>query len=558
MRVLLSAALAAWLPLAAAAQQPVGPPIPLLTPPSAPENPPATSLPASPPPEPAEPGRTITAEPLAPPGPGWSGDLSPPAGALPSDLWRGTPRPLAETLLALLPDTTSPALQALVRRLLLSPGAAPAGTDPPGAETRLAGLRAAALLRLGEADAVRKIIAAAPDKQRSALQPLLIEADAVEGRADAACDKVAAAIRQDQSVFWQRALVECQVLRAETEKATLGLQLLVEQERAAKVEPEHALAIAVAALAGHSAPPTVDKLDHADPLLICALAAAKRRLAPALVATLRADLALTLARDEQADPESRLLAAERAAALGAMPPRQLRDLYTSAASEVPAPGRGDSGLERARRFAAIGTADTAAERLADITAFADLFPAREDGGLLLAARLVAPELHKISPNPGLANAAPAAARLLIAAGEYDAAAAWLPLEPKEGAELRAALALAKPGADKREAETKRPTLLALRLALGAAVAAEEWTHLPAAAWTAPGPPSPPLAPWLDLADAAAAKRVAETALAAVLVAAPQGTIAKDPAALYAAVKALDRVGLAADARAFAVEAALVR
>ena len=47
-------------------------------------------------------------------------------------------------------------------------------------------------------------------------------------------------------------------------------------------------------------------------------------------------------------------------------------------------------------FAAIGEANSPAERLARIAAFADSFPAKDES-LVLAARLVAPELLRVAP-----------------------------------------------------------------------------------------------------------------------------------------------------------------
>jgi hypothetical protein len=562
MRVPLIACLALWLcPTAVLAQQ-VGPPIPLVQPPApSSAGPPPAPASAWPPPaaQPAEPSRTITGEPLTPPGVGWSGETAP-APALPRDFWHGTPRALAEILLARLPDTTSPALQALVRRLLLSPGEAPTGADPDATPVLLPGLHAAALLRLGETDAARRVIAAVPEQHRAALQPLVVEADAIEGHIDAACDKVREAIRRDQGVVWQRALIACQVVDGDADKASLGLQLLAEQGRGGQRDSDQDLAIAVDALAGRPTPAIIERLDDPDPTLLWALAAAKRRFAPGMIATLRADLALSLARDERAAAETRLLAAERAAACGALPVAQLRELYGALARAVPASGKGDGTLDRARWFAAIGEANSPAERLARIAAFADSFPAKDES-LVLAARLVAPELLRVAPDATLAKAAASSARLLLAAGEYDAARRWLELDVADIAELRQVLALAVPDAAPatgKAAATTDPTLLALRVALGTPLTAADLNGLPAPAWKTLGPPASPIAPWLDLNDAASGKRIGETILAAVLVAAPHGALVSDPVAVSAAVKGLTQVGPAADARHLAVETALAQ
>ena len=98
-------------------------------------------------------------------------------------------------------------------------------------------------------------------------------------------------------------------------------------------------------------------------------------------------------------------------------------------------------------------------------------------------------------------------------------------------------------------------LLAAWLALiPAAVFAEQPSQ-------APGPPipllpSPPPAAWFELAEAARAKRIGETVLAAILVASPAETLATDPISLFAAASGLREVGLEADARRLAVESAV--
>jgi len=544
-------------PTLAAAQQLVqqlGPPIPLVPQSVAP---PRTGAPVGP--EPGPPKSLLPSEPAGPATPGWAGETAPEGEPLPRDFWRGTPRALAAFLLARLPDTTSPALQAVERRLLLSPGAAPAGPDPGSPETALPVLRAAALLRLGEVEPARAVIAAMSERDRAAAAPLQVEADLLAGDLSQACDRVADAIRRDQAMVWQRALVACQALQGEGEKADLGLQLLSEE----KAGRDEALGVAVDALAGRPAPAVIERLDAPEPLLLRALDAAGRRLAPPLVARLRGDLAAVVALDDKAPAETRVLAAERATATGALPVDRLRRLYGSVAEEE-ANGAASAALDRARRFAAILAAPDPVERLGRIVAFTENFPDREAGGFLLAARVVAAPLHEIGPDPTVAGAAAPAARLALAAGDYEAARHWIEIDPAGAPELGTVLALAtgQPATSQPAAGpsgtggARGPMLLAVRSALGDPIAPAEWTRLPAAAWAVPGLPAAPPAAWLDLSDAAGAKRVGEAALAAVLVAAPQGGLAKDPVALHSAVEGLRRIGLTSEARRLAAEAAL--
>jgi hypothetical protein len=525
------------------AGQSLGPPISLV--------PPFAASPAIPPPVSSHEG-AIAGEPLALPSLGWSADMAPPQEALPDTFWRGTTRETADLLLARVPATLSPALQSLARRLLLSPAAAPEGPDE--GEGALPALRAAALLRLGELDAARAVIAAIPERERRPALPLAVAADAIDGDIEPACAAVREAVRGDQGAFWQKSLIACQGLQGEAEQASLGLRLLAEEQG----PPDEALTIAIDALAGRPSSAPIGRADALDPLTLRLLVAARQSLAPALVAALPSDPALCLALDEKAPDATRLAAAERAARFGALPPDRLRTLYLALAGS----GETASGPEfdLARRFAAIGLAETNAERLDRIVGFADAFGASQPGGLALAGRLVLPDLREIEPEPRLAASASVAARLLIAAGDAKAASRWAaPVSGTEDHALRFLVALATGrealSVDQPEA-MRNPMRLALATALGQPVSSAAWARLPQSSWVGTGPPSPPLAAWLELAEAVRAKRIGETVLATIMVAAPTGTLSSDPIALFAAVSGLRQIGLEADARRLAVEAAL--
>ncbi len=507
------------------------------------------------------------------PAAGWDWGTPLARDTLPDALWRGTSRKMADVLLAMLPDTTSPALQSLERHLLLSGGAAPEG--PEAGDDRLPGLRAGALLRLGELDAARAVIAAIPQAERGPALPLAVAADAIGGDTRRACSTVREMVRRDEAPFWQTALIACQALQGEIEQARLGLQLLTEEPHGPRAK---VLAAAVETLAGRPPPAFIDPTNTLDPLSLRLLVAARWELKPALVNTLRPDLALCLALDEEAPAATRLTAAERAARYGALSPDRLRELY----STLSVGGRpGEAGaLDHARLFAAIAEAGTPAERMARIAGFTEAFGSRQGDGFALAARLLLPALREIDPDPSLAGSAPLATRLLIAAGDIRAARRWGGLASgylasgylasgylasgylasgDEEHSLHFLLALVAPQEELApdQEDAPRPILfLILASALGEPVPAADLAALPAAGWTAAGPPSPPPAAWLDLAEAAAGKRIGETALAAIIDASQGGTLSTDSVALYTAVSSLNRVGLTADARRLAVEVAL--
>ena len=514
--------------------QNLGPPIPLY---------PETSPPAG----------SITSQSLAPPAAGWSGGTMPPGKPLPADFWHGTPRALADILLSHLPTTPSPALQRLERRVLLSQGAAPEGADAPGLD--LAMLRAKALLRLGEVKAARAVIDALPEEKREPSWPLYVEVAAIAGKLDRACHTVRDRIHLDQGVFWQRALVGCQGLEGKIGQARLGLQILAEE----KTPQDDGLSTAVDALAGRPAPKTVDRLVNPDPLALRLLVAAHRQLSPALIRSLRPELARTVALDDKAPAATRLAGAERAARFGALPARRLAALYKDLA--VAAGSEGGPAVVHARQFAAIEHGAAPADRLSRALAFAGQLG--RVSGLGLAARLIAPQLRAINPDPTFAGSALTAARLLIAAGHIAWARRWTELVPapeRRGLSLLLHLADGPGAADAQPAnpaEMAHSVLsLALFAALGERVAPAAWVGLPPPSWTAAGRPAASAVSWLDLTEAARAGRVGETALAAVLVATSNGALSTDPVVLHAAVAGLKRVGLDDDARRLALEAAL--
>jgi hypothetical protein len=519
---------------AAVSGQQLGPPIPLL-----PKAPPAS-------------GGGVTSAPLAPPAPGWSAEVSPKGEPLPKDFWQGTPRALADTLLALLPDTRSYTLQELERRLLLSPGEAPSGPDAAG--LYLPYLRARLLLRLGELAAVRAVVAATPETERRQLWRLAVAADVIDGRVDRACGTVRERVRNDKELFWQRALIACQALEGKISEASLGLQILAEE----RATPKGGLEIAVDALAHRPAPETITQLSQPDPLLLRVILASGRRLDPSLVHRLSPELALAVARDEKAPPATRLLAALRAARFGALRMQRLRALLLSEAGASP----GDPASSPARGFAAISAASDTADRLTRVMAFARGL-ARSDR-FTLGARVVAPTLREIPPNPSLAASALGAARLSLAVGDSAQAQRWVTLVPAtERRMLRLLFHLAEVPSDAAEssdsdvAEIAHSVLsLALFAGLGKPVPPAAWVVLPPPSWTVTDRLAAPAASWLDLAEAAQAKRIGETVIAAIIVASFQGKLSTDPVVLYTVISSLERIGLESEARRLALEAAL--
>jgi hypothetical protein len=519
--------------------------------------------PAAPTPTPSA-DDSISATPLAPVDPAWVGTLGAPQ-ALPQTMWQGTPRSVVAAALPGLSPTTSPVLQDLSRRLLLSNATAPAGqdrSDQPG----LATLRVERLAALGEVEGAIAVVDALPSAFRDeSMARRRVELAFAKNDAEEACRSVQTNIARYQSVWWDRALIACQALTGDREKAALGISLLHEQK--APVDPT--FDALVAAVGGRAL--KLEKLAQPTPMLATLLAASKSTQARELLgeadpATLRA-----WASNDSVPALQRLAAAERAAALGAISPEALADLYAKASftpeelgqaikqGKTPANPR-----DRALLYQVARSDPAAGARTAALAALLD--DARKRGVFMLTARVLAPIVLELAPSEELAPFAPEAMRALYAAGRADAAAPWLAIaDPASVPNLTLLGQLASGGtlapasfdaviaalAERNPHQAAIVLALATGLGISPSVAVEgrlaEKPH--DGAW-------PAAALWLDQRQAAAKRRLGETVLMTLLIMRSGERLSLEPVVLADAVAGLAAVGLEGDARALALEAAL--
>lgn len=546
----------------AAAQ--LGPPIPLV--PSATPAEPAPPAAAAPAAKTAP--EDIEAQPLAPSDASWTGTLGPNDGALPQTMWRGTERSFLAAALPRLAPSSSPAVQDLARRLLLSDAGSPAGTDPPDRPS-LAALRLDRMLALGLVKPAIEI----GDRLPSNSPGDLMDRDRVELRfaahdIDGACKVVSDRIGRYQNlVWWDRALIACQALAGQGDKASLGLSVLREQ----KAPDDPPFDTLIDALQGHAR--KIDKLGEPTPLRLTLLAAAKQALpGDALAAAGPAALA-AYAASEVVPALQRLPAAERAALLGALAPDALGALYQSIEpkqDEQQAALKDDKPPDARVRAVLYSVARSSAPAATRETAIAKLFEdGKKRGAFALTARLVAPALGELDPGTADAGFAADAARALLLAGGADAAKPWIdaanapelrflswlataPDQGDTGALFKnavAALASRNSGAAPAEADL----MVALAAALGASLGPLDWAPLMAPPHAAKLPSAALI---VDQQQAVAQRRIGETVLSTLLVIASGERLSLEPVLLEGAVTALRAVGREADARAIAVEAAV--
>jgi hypothetical protein len=526
-------------------------------------------------PDAAEAHNGIRVDTLAPLDPDWAGPLTEADGGFPLDLWRGAPVALVTAVVPRIAATGSPTLQSLTRRLLLTnakpPDDAVAGRD----RISFMALRADRLVAAGQIAAARALLAIAPASgdlesiDRRSVDLALLDNDGKD-----ACDRVGEDVRRYEGVWWRRALIACQAMSGDNAKASLGLDLLHEQ----KAPADEAFDTLVEAVGGRRA--KLDRLSDPSPFDLTLLAAAKLPLPNDALAAASPAVLRAWAGADGAPAPQRLVAGERAAALGAISLADLRSLYGDAEftpdERAAAIGRAPLDQE-ARGHALLYTAaesqnfgPTRAETLQ-----AMLAAARHAGDFVFVARVAEPLLLEVRPSRDLAWFAPNAARALLAAGRNGEAQAWIAVAsaesmadlfipwrlalgrdgPSWNAKLFAA-ALAETAKSDDDSGPRRAALaLTLLGGFDEAVAAADWASLaaplPVVSLDLPGAPV-----WFELPRAAAAKRLGETVLLALVTAGEGDRLTAQPARLARTIAALREVGLEGEARSIALEAAL--
>lgn len=568
--LLIYAAASAFVPLAWAQ---TGAPTPLL-PPSSP--PPESSLPPppvvlAPTPEPAPVApddANIQTQPLAPVDPSWTGTLGAADHALPHDMWSTTPRAFIDTVLPLLQPTTSPVLQDLARRLLLSDAIAPSGPDPANGPS-LTDIRLDRLLALGDGEGAALIDALPQNNTSEGFDRDSVELRIVAGDLAGACRTVTNRVARYQDQWWSEAVIACQALTGAYDQASLGLSAMRDQKSAR----DPVFETLIDTILGHRG--KIEKLPNPTPLRMTLLAAAKLPLPGETFASAGPAALAVWATSDKLPITARLAAGEKAEAFGALPPAGLGLLYGAYQAKPEEQGAllksgklPDDPRSRAILYDLARTSDPGAMR---VTALAPLIAdARRRGAFMPMARLVAPLVVELQPAPEYQSFAGDAARVLLAARDYDRAAAWVDLAGRS--ELHVIAGFAQPAGGEDNVQPPLGDAIAALTALDPTAASRQADLLVSLAAALGEPASgfdlasilraphqgmlPNGALWLDQEQAAKARRVGETVLTTLVLASAGDRLSAEPIVLAQAIAGLEAVGLDADARALAVEAAL--
>jgi len=565
----------------AAQAQGVGQPVPLGPPPgvdSLPE-PAGTTLKVVPSPlfetqpaKPREPGTGhFELQELKAPDPEAVGILDDRQGGFGPTMWQGTQAATLRRLLPQIPVANgSRVARALARRLLLTAAAADGGSagSPPILE-----LRAERLYAMGETEGLAALLKSAPSAITSpALSRLKVDAFLLAGDAKAACAEAATQPGTADS----RLQVFCMLSNGKALEANMALDLMRDRK-----DTDHAFIAAAEAMSG-TPPAKVDKLSNPTALHLAAFAAAKLPLPADTAANAPPPLLTAIIASPAASAETRLLAAERAEALGVIDTDALRKLYAGTAftpeQQQATLTQGDKSPRGRVLLLRAAQAEPAPATRAELVSRL-LAASVERGAFAATARLYAPVIAEIKPAPDLAPFAPALARALYAAGRPDTAGNWLALVKSDPGLGRAAddlWALARlghhGGADTsppaaiaawhgardlppEAAERRAAITFALLQAVGDQVPAAEWLSLLSGPLASTQPaPKPALKAMLRAS--AEALRLGETVLLALISLGEGGLDKADPDTLNRAVVFLRMVGLDREARDLAIEAAL--
>ena len=279
-----------------------------------------------------------------PPAENWNSPVQPPApqlsagesrgeSALPPDLWRGLDAGALARLLAQVPiPSRSPALASLIGRALAT------GPEGAGGETAM---RITALEWAGQVDRLIEMLGQANEPGAGTSYALALLA---AGRNDEACAVELGTGQTDGAAKRATFLIPVYCATASGDKDAARNAL--DTARSNGVD----IGFASRAIAGQGArgplPKSVDVLEH----LFLKFGQSGNR--PDLVAKASPELLFLLVHDDEASPELRVAAAERAASLNVIDGETLASVYRDAAPRLPKSAQSPPAL-RAKLFAAL-------------------------------------------------------------------------------------------------------------------------------------------------------------------------------------------------------------
>ncbi|USG62115.1 hypothetical protein NBZ79_03890 [Sneathiella marina] len=344
------------------------------------------------------------------------GTLDTSTGGLGPGMWTGTAPDRVVTLLTYLPvSAVSPAMQDLYRRLLLTAAVIPRGVENP---TELMALRLSKLQEAGRiTDASLLASKISPTVLTDELVTAVVNLQFLQGENEQACRQVKIEKPRTADRFWIKAGIFCDLLDEKIEQAELGAALLEEQG-----ETDTLFLDLFDRLAGGDA-----VMSEAD-LLFSPLHYAMIRHAGMTVSFEDAensgyDIVWALATQENAQKDQRLRASYQSLAVGSLGPELSRQLILDKALDLPAEDEGDDAVAKIAELYRLIANEKDKEALAEplSSLWATGF---QDGSYLAATQLSAPLLAEIPAASQSDKFEIDAVRLLLAGGDAASAGIW--------------------------------------------------------------------------------------------------------------------------------------
>jgi hypothetical protein len=352
------------------------------------------------------------------------GTLTPGLGALDPTLWKGADSVRIAYLLNLTPESPkTPSLGEALRRVLLSPGAAPENSPPS-----LGGRKLLALARAGFVEEARTIASLSTSTRNEPFATqALATADLFEGKLDDACRRNANLAEDRDAPFWVKLRVLCYAAAGKRDAADLTLNILRDQGALSSFDETLLTAVST------GLKPIISQGPE-NALHLAAMRQLNVPVAPGQLSSTGGGVLAALARDANFPLAARIEAANRAAAMGVLKPSELAAIYEAVdldiadlaraadvATAAPDDPRSDVLLYQAvRQMTAPEFLRDKAARMSEAIANARTFPRLVAASQLYAADIVGLEGALVQP----ADAGRFALAALLA-GDSAGAGGWL-------------------------------------------------------------------------------------------------------------------------------------
>ena len=531
---------------------------------------------------------------------GWIGYLSDRDGGLGLEMWKGTDSTFAKTILELLPvNAPSPAMRNLAKRLLLSDAYQPDKEEKNGLQAispsgkpiiskdqdaTFLPLRFSKLASLGAKEELLELSSLVPPEDMLGdLAKEEIYARLLSGETEKVCEEVIELAKRTNESYWRKALIVCQLILGNRDDALLSLELLL-----AELDSEDKFSKLIYTLADETNQIEFDNNSIYFKILIAVLPGQqlnKHRL------NLDPSGLSVVAKNINLPWEIRILAAEKAVLAGSLPSLYLgelatqfkfeQDIFSRAASESKSM---EGFMARSLLLQAAALNTSIIERARFLRLLLD--SADSDEIFQVYASVVMPILITIKPRSDLIWFASSATRASIAGGNYLLASNWLTVLGKtldldyeaSGSLLRllpliaiAGQTLPKPFSkqqatdvwsglsdsfSRKDKEKRASRLLVLLSAMGVEPREGAWKNIISSSNIFEKENIPATALRYQLRDAAKNNRIAEVVSISLIMLGSEGPSKSGLVALNAVIRSLREVGLEADARAIAIEAAI--